>query len=750
VTGDSSNSSFSEARYKAFISYSHHDEKWSKWLHRALESYKPPKHLVGQETEQGPIPARLAPVFRDREELHTATDLGEVITEALQESACQIVLCSPAAAQSKWVNEEILAYKRMGGERRIFSIIIAGEPNASALPGGQDMECFPHGLRYKLGADGELSDERAEPIAADARENKDGRRNAKLKLIAGILGVGYDMLAQREQQRRHQRMMSIAAASFAGMLVTSGLAITAMLARAEAVEQRARAEIEAETAQQTTNFLVELFEVSDPSEALGNTITAREILDRGARRIEFDLTNQPAIQSNLMDTMGTVYRSLGLYTQARSLLEQGLSTRQTLYGSDHPVVARSQSNIAELLGMQAEFDEAVQHYQQSIQILKALPEEDGAALALSIFGLADVYSLQGDFNAAEIQFRQAVAIQSAQSDGRSLDLARSLDQLGMNVSFLARPEEAEQLLREALAMRMQLLPGGVHPDIEESLNNLGVFLYEQGRYEETERLFRESLQMKLQLMGEDHQDVAFAMNNLAMVLQDSGDYGEAEEYLLQSLSIRQARLGNDHPQVAASLNNLAFLFHDQGKAEQAVDFSRQALDTYRAAYSGDHPDIAYGLQNLASWLVEQGDYLTAEDMLEEALAINQRVLPQDHPDVAITRSGMAVLLLETDRPEAALEMATTANDSLIQSYGEEHWRTNWAQSLRGAALSTLKRFDEAEPLLVNSYESLKNNSGARPVLVRTELEIVATLYTAWGRPEDAEPYIALLNASKTD
>jgi hypothetical protein len=96
-----------EFKYRAFISYSHSDERWAKWLHKALETYSVPKRLVGTETAYGPVPARLAPVFRDRDELATATNLGETLTRALEQSAFQIVICSPAAAKSRWVGEEI-------------------------------------------------------------------------------------------------------------------------------------------------------------------------------------------------------------------------------------------------------------------------------------------------------------------------------------------------------------------------------------------------------------------------------------------------------------------------------------------------------------------------------------------------------------------------------------------------------------------------------------------------------------------
>jgi MTH538 TIR-like domain (DUF1863) len=125
-------------KYRAFISYSHRDSGWASWLHSSLEKYRPPKSLIGTVTVRGEVPKRIAPIFRDRDELPSATDLGSLINAALAESACQIVICSPQAAQSKWVNEEILAFKRLGREDRIFCLIVGGEPNATDIPRRRD------------------------------------------------------------------------------------------------------------------------------------------------------------------------------------------------------------------------------------------------------------------------------------------------------------------------------------------------------------------------------------------------------------------------------------------------------------------------------------------------------------------------------------------------------------------------------------------------------------------------------------
>jgi tetratricopeptide (TPR) repeat protein len=229
-------------RYRAFISYSHQDKSWASWLHKALETYAIPKRLVGQTTAAGVVPTRLAPIFRDRDELASATDLGRKVNEALAQSANLIVICSPRSAASHWVNQEVLAFKRLGRSERIFCLIVDGEPNASELPGREAEECFAPALRYQLGAAGTLTRDHTEPIAADARPGKDGRTNAKLKLIAGLLDLGLDALKRRELQRRNRRMTAIAALALIVMTVTTILAINAVIARHDAERRQKQAE----------------------------------------------------------------------------------------------------------------------------------------------------------------------------------------------------------------------------------------------------------------------------------------------------------------------------------------------------------------------------------------------------------------------------------------------------------------------------------------------------------------------------
>lgn len=229
-------------RYMAFLSYSHDDDKDAAWFHENLEEFRVPKRLIGQLTDMGPVPKRLSPIFRDRHELAAAADLGEEIEEAIAGSRFLIVLCSPSAAQSHWINEEIKCFKRLHREDRVLAVILDGEPFASEEPGREHEECFPPALRFHCDRKGRLTAQRAEPLAADLRESGDGRRMGLLKTVAGMLGVGLDDLVQREGQRRQRRMQIIVAALLIGLIFTSGMLLVAIQSRDAARDQRREAE----------------------------------------------------------------------------------------------------------------------------------------------------------------------------------------------------------------------------------------------------------------------------------------------------------------------------------------------------------------------------------------------------------------------------------------------------------------------------------------------------------------------------
>lgn len=256
--------------FRAFISYSHRDKTWGEWLHRRLESYRVPEKIVGRDTPFGPVPAQLAPIFRDRDELATATDLSAEIAGALKNSMFLVVLCSPTAATSRWVNEEIKTFKRLHGEGRVHALIVDGVPFSD----DPATECFPEALRFRVGADGEMTTLPAEPIAADVRAEGDGRKHAVSKLVAGLTGVRLDELVRREQQRRAARQRILAAGLVLLVLVLSGLTFDALrqrnaarIAQADAEVQRNDAEFQRNEAQNLVEYM--LTDLRDKLNAVG-------------------------------------------------------------------------------------------------------------------------------------------------------------------------------------------------------------------------------------------------------------------------------------------------------------------------------------------------------------------------------------------------------------------------------------------------------------------------------------------------
>ena len=234
-------------RFRAFLSYSHADAAWASWLLKRLETYRVPSRLVGTTGAHGPIQARLGKLFRDRDELPSAGDLGTTIRGALADSEWLILICSPAAAKSHWVNAEVEAFLASGRGDRVLCFVVGGAPG-SADP---DQQCFPPSL-LQPDANGVVR----EPLAADARPGGDGRERAFLKLVAGVLGVGYDALAQREAQRRARRLIAVASASLLGMTIALGLAFTAHLARNEAVVARNDAQRRQAQAEDILGFML--------------------------------------------------------------------------------------------------------------------------------------------------------------------------------------------------------------------------------------------------------------------------------------------------------------------------------------------------------------------------------------------------------------------------------------------------------------------------------------------------------------
>ena len=188
--------SSNELRYRAFISYSHVDKRWAEWLHLKLEAFAVDKDLAGATTPTGAIPKNLRPVFRDRDEFTAGKALGEQTRDAISHSAALIVVCSPAAAKSEYVNDEIRMFKLERADRPVIPLIVEGKP------GDPSFECFPPALRFKIKSEGSIAEEAEIPLGGDVREDGDGRDLAFAKVVAGLLGLGADDVYRRAERTR--------------------------------------------------------------------------------------------------------------------------------------------------------------------------------------------------------------------------------------------------------------------------------------------------------------------------------------------------------------------------------------------------------------------------------------------------------------------------------------------------------------------------------------------------------------------
>ena len=351
-------------RYRVFISYSHADTKWARWLMRRLEGYDVPARFRGRPAPIGEVGRRISPVFRDRDELPTTSDLGETIRRALREAATLVVICSPASARSRWVQEEITSFKRIHGERNVFALIVSGEPKVAGAPD----DCFSPALRVQVGSDGKPSGAPAEVVAADARPEGDGPRLAFIRLAAGLLGVGFDELRQRELQRRNQRLMLITACSVAGMALTLGLAALAWHSRNEAILARNDAQRRQDQAEALHAFM------------LGDVRTEVEKVGR-------------------LDALEAVFNASMAYFRAldeRDLTDTALARQ-----------AKSLTQLGEVRVKQSRYDEARRAFATAYGRAKALAQRhpDNADMlferAQAEFWIGEVHRRQGDYEQAK-------------------------------------------------------------------------------------------------------------------------------------------------------------------------------------------------------------------------------------------------------------------------------------------------------------------------------------------------------------
>jgi eukaryotic-like serine/threonine-protein kinase len=543
-----------------------------------------------------------------------------------------------------------------------------------------------------------------------------------------------DTLSYRTGKFIGRHKAAVAAASLFFVLV-AGFVITTIV-------QSGRVGRERDKAERISAFLVDLFKVSDPGEARGNTVTAREILDKGAERIDRELADQPEVQATLLGTIGQVYRRLGLHQRAVALFERSLEIRRGTLGAENAEVAESINNLAWAFYDKGDYPKAIARAEEAVAMRRKLFGNEHKAVAESLNLLAISLMDKGDHKAAIPMLTETLALRRKILGNEHMDVAQSLNNLGLAYHTLANYPEAEVNLGESLAIYKKLLGGGEHPEIANTTNSLAMSFDNQGKYEEAERLYRESLAMYRKLFGNENQHIARVMNNLGTLLLEQARYDEAEPLYRDALAMYRKLVGDSHPTVAVILHNLARLLSDRGSYAEAEPLFRESLVIFRKLLGEEHPRIAKSLNNLGLLLLEKGNLAEAEQLIRRALEMRRKMLRADHPDISSSLVALGRMLAQNN-DAGAEPLLREGLDIQQKSLPAGNWQIAETQSILGYSLATAGRHDEAEPLLVQGYEGLKTKRGQSDRRTRQARARLVDLYKKWGKPEKAAQYLAL-------
>jgi len=664
-------------RYAAFISYSHADERWARWLQRSLERYRIPRKLRRDLGAAGkPLPRRFYPVFRDRDELASSNDLSAAIQSALDESDALIVICSPAAAASRWVNTEIRRFQSSGREERIFTLVVAG----STQPAAPDC-AFPPALLVT--EDGRTL---PDPLAADPAEYADGRRGALLKIAAGLLGVGINELRRRDAQRQVRLWSAVAAGAATVAAVTIGLAIAAHFARKEADLRRGQAE-------KLIGFM--LGDLRRKLEPIGKL----EVLD--------------AVGDEAM----AYFSTLGDRATDTERLSRAMALRQ----------------IGEVRRSQGLLDDASTAFEESLRqvtmLQKASPLNDEFLFELgqSEFWVGQTAFERNDLAKAVAALGRYMEHSRAlvERDPDNADYQRELAYAYSNLGTLAReggrPGEALAHFQSGAAIEQQLLAAGqddatLRFSLAESYSWAGSCLLDLGRLDDSEQSFLRSLDLLEALHrksgdprhSEEYADVGAL---LAGVLANRGESARAVTQFEESNSVYAALVRHDPSNVGWERSRLR-----SERMLGELDLALRDREVDPAALQG----ISDGFRRLAS-----------ADPSNAAL----------QQDLALAERLHALSLWEAGRVEAALAVGRLAHERISAvsgKSGRETLRLNAAliADSYGRLLDATGNPVGAADVWSEALRSLDTESVEGPGLVQQALR--ARLMARLGRPEEAQ------------
>jgi serine/threonine-protein kinase len=510
-----------------------------------------------------------------------------------------------------------------------------------------------------------------------------------------------DALAELERIRdapRRRRRRTLAVAAWAALaLLTVGMTVQSIRVARQArrANQEAGAARRAQSeAEEVSRFLVDLFEVSDPSEARGETITARELLDRGAQITTSGFEGQPLARARFMRTIGAVYLNLGLYDRASPLLEDALTVCEEHLEPGHPEIAGSLSSLAALRSAQGRFEDAIRLIDRELEIHRSRFGPDHPDVARCLSDKGRVLYKQGQYGESEACSRAALEIRERIFAADHLEVARSLTEIGALHVVQGRSEEAEECFERALAVERVAL-GADHPEVAKLHNNLGVVTSRLGRNQESIQHYQRCLEIKLKVYGPDHPSVASTYHNIAENHRKLKQYDQAEDNYRRAFAIRQRALPDVHPEIADSLDMLGVVSQLTGRFDEAEELFQRALDMRVQTVGHDHPRVALTLSNLGYLHFMQGRYVEAEPLLLRALDIRDRMLGPENPAVADTLTFLGSVYAAQGRFEEAEPLFARLLALREKLLPADHPYLTWTRTEYAAVLRSLGHDDRA-------------------------------------------------------
>lgn len=427
-------------------------------------------------------------------------------------------------------------------------------------------------------------------------------------------------------------------------------------------QERDKARFEAEKSAKVSEFLIDIFKVSNPSESRGETVTARELLEKGAEKIETELSNQPLVKATLLKIMGNVYSTLGLYDEAKNLVEKSLNIQKQIEPNSIET-AGIYNSLANIHILSGEYNQAEIMLKNSEDILNSSEFVQTIVYANMLQYSGTLFGLIGNYEKSNSYQISAINVLKKLPKHKE-SLLTSMNNLALLKHEHGKYEEAEELFKETYALQKELYENQPHPELATTTYNYAQLLRDIGNYNEAEIMFRNSLEMDIKLHNGEHPEVAYSLQGLASIYRQKGNYSESLKLYMKALEMRKNFLGEEHPDVAYSTKNIARLKYESGDLDGAEKDFYESLKIHKKLNGENHPIIAKTLENLGEIYYDKGDYKKAEQFLNDAKEILLKNESEISLDYALTLLNLAQIYVVKKEYDKAIE---TGKESLTIS-----------------------------------------------------------------------------------